>query len=1064
MDVVERQEIETVFTANLKQLESALIRYGNSIESAAARQEKAFRKSNANIGRSAERLNSQLRNAIAVGAIAVAGKEILDYEEAWRNTTNTLHQYRGVLGLAATAAKDLNAVANDAGVPLSGLTSLTGAAARAAGTMGDKLGDARSAVFDFAETVSKGAALANNGVAAVDGALIQLSQAIASPRVQLGEFNSIVEGTPRLAQAFADGIDKAGGSVSKLRLLIGKGDISGEELFKGLLSQTEKVRAEFESLNQGPSEALARLQNRITEFVGTNEAAVSSAQKLAGAINFVADNLGPLTDAIIVGSAALGGFLGASALAAITTGLGGMTKGLTGAAKAMALLNGVTKLFGGPFVIAVTAAAAALAYFALKGDGAAAAIDKLEDTLGAYNRTQGRIESDTSALTQLQRELTEAIKNQQGAIEATKRADIAALTARISKNRELLEIQGLQARAELGRVSESVGNFSGTTVRERTSLSIKDQESERLSILATRKARAEGDASAEGRQAAFLKLLEQQVSKNKAIEAAGGILSKQQRAAYEIKAEYLTLLDRERLLTEQVAALGNTRLAANTDFRDELGQGDYVKPGTKFATPDEDDGKKKKEKDDTLGALAEIRKAYEQTFKTERQLLDATNASRLEAIEKAKVSDAERAELRLQAEMVYSDAVGQIKAAEDAEAEAYAKDRADRAKDQADAEIALLDEVLYYRDAAAGRTLALLDREYEARKAQIEAEIDDQARRNEALAALAETHERTVAEVRAMALEDARDFYETDALDIETDRIARDAEARIEAIQAAYGGEIEAHQEAQNAILAIVAEANDQMIGLQRERLVGYVDDVGSIFSSLGGIIEEYGGKQSGAYKAVMAIERAFTFASLSMQIAQGIGKAIAVGFPQNIPIIAAVTAQGASALAMLSGAKGFQGGGPTGAGADTDVRGVVHANEYVQDAPTVRHYGTDVMRAIQLRRIPKHVLQGYQRGGFVGILPPSISRAADRVTGEASRAFTQVNQSSSSISYKAGDVNLYGRDDNDIVRQLRAELRASEARVSESILPTIAADVRRGGGAVASVIEGTYGLNRTGR
>ena len=62
-----------------------------------------------------------------------------------------------------------------------------------------------------------------------------------------------------------------------------------------------------------------------------------------------------------------------------------------------------------------------------------------------------------------------------------------------------------------------------------------------------------------------------------------------------------------------------------------------------------------------------------------------------------------------------------------------------------------------------------------------------------------------------------------------------------------------------------------------------------------------------------------------------------------------------------LGGALGFGDGGHTGAGADSDVAGVVHANEFVFDATTTRRIGVSNLEALR-----RGVLRGYRDGGYV--------------------------------------------------------------------------------------------------
>ena len=70
----------------------------------------------------------------------------------------------------------------------------------------------------------------------------------------------------------------------------------------------------------------------------------------------------------------------------------------------------------------------------------------------------------------------------------------------------------------------------------------------------------------------------------------------------------------------------------------------------------------------------------------------------------------------------------------------------------------------------------------------------------------------------------------------------------------------------------------------------------------------------------------------------------------------------------------GFMTGGYTGAGAPTDVAGVVHAGEYVFDAAATGKIGVANLEALR-----KGALKGYREGGYVvgAKPPPSVSELA---------------------------------------------------------------------------------------
>ncbi|MGM8939023.1 hypothetical protein ACS8E2_10050 [Psychrobacter glaciei] len=67
-----------------------------------------------------------------------------------------------------------------------------------------------------------------------------------------------------------------------------------------------------------------------------------------------------------------------------------------------------------------------------------------------------------------------------------------------------------------------------------------------------------------------------------------------------------------------------------------------------------------------------------------------------------------------------------------------------------------------------------------------------------------------------------------------------------------------------------------------------------SLFSGIAGLTKSFAGEQSAAYRIMFGIEQGFAIAQAAMAIQQSIAKAMTLGYPQNIPIIAETVGQGA--------------------------------------------------------------------------------------------------------------------------------------------------------------------------
>lgn len=150
------------------------------------------------------------------------------------------------------------------------------------------------------ETVSKAVAISGASASAADAALVQFGQALASGTLRGEELNSVMEQTPALAKAIAQGM---GITVGELRSVAAEGKITSQEIVKALRNVEKDVDALFAKTDITIGQSLTLLNNEITKFVGEAGKGSGAAQVLAGTIQTLAGNLDVLTSAMMVGGA-----------------------------------------------------------------------------------------------------------------------------------------------------------------------------------------------------------------------------------------------------------------------------------------------------------------------------------------------------------------------------------------------------------------------------------------------------------------------------------------------------------------------------------------------------------------------------------------------------------------------------------------------------------------------------------------------------------------------------------------------------------------------------------------
>ena len=180
-------------------------------------------------------------------------------------------------------------------------------------------------------------------------------------------------------------------SIGELKKLGAEGKLTSDIVFQALLDGADDIEAAFGvTIPRGTDAAVIafdRLGLEIGTYLGETNSVTNASQVLANAINWAADNVDALANALIIGSAALAGWLGAQGAAAVATGLTATATGATAAAKAMALLRASVAFIGGPWVLAFTAAATAVAAIAVAVNNAQDPVEDLDERLVNVSET-----------------------------------------------------------------------------------------------------------------------------------------------------------------------------------------------------------------------------------------------------------------------------------------------------------------------------------------------------------------------------------------------------------------------------------------------------------------------------------------------------------------------------------------------------------------------------------------------------------------------------------------------------------------------------------------------------
>ena len=287
---------------NVERLGNAFDRQGRSTRRAQRNLRGATREA-----QRADRTFGLLRSTlISVGA-AFGVHQVIQYADAWQSATNRIQLFTST---AAETEQRLDAIFDISQRTATELGATASLYSRLALVQKD-LGASSKELLEFTEGVGQALAISGADSNTARGALIQLSQAMGSGIVRAEEFNSILEGAPRIAQAVATGLYGASGSVARLRKELLEGNVTSTAFFNAFQTQLPALNEEFGSITATFGRTFQQLQNSFARFIGELDQATGISNVLKTAILFVANNLETLAKvAVLAGQGLLFAFSG----------------------------------------------------------------------------------------------------------------------------------------------------------------------------------------------------------------------------------------------------------------------------------------------------------------------------------------------------------------------------------------------------------------------------------------------------------------------------------------------------------------------------------------------------------------------------------------------------------------------------------------------------------------------------------------------------------------------------------------------------------------------------------
>lgn len=255
------------------------------------------------MGADNNRFVAGLKQARAQIVGLVASYASLQGVQAFARISDQANQLRGRLKLATKDQESFNRaqeatfrIAQRNQVSLGTTVDLYARLSRSTQTLG--LADQTQSALT--ESILQAGRLSFASEEGLSAAIVQLGQGLSAGQLRGEELNSVLEQTPRLAQAIQDGLLELGvKGAEDLRKLAKEGQLTPELIVKAILTQQGVLAEEAKQIPKSIGGAFTELSNAVLRFVQDSSEANSAAQSIIAFLRAIADNLPTIMNTMV---------------------------------------------------------------------------------------------------------------------------------------------------------------------------------------------------------------------------------------------------------------------------------------------------------------------------------------------------------------------------------------------------------------------------------------------------------------------------------------------------------------------------------------------------------------------------------------------------------------------------------------------------------------------------------------------------------------------------------------------------------------------------------------------
>lgn len=233
-----------------------------------------------------------LKGLIATLGISVGATELLEMADSYKTLEAKIKLATGEGVNFINGFGGVQDIANETFTSIEDTGELFARISRA----GKEMNLAQQDVLSVTKTINEAIQLSGGSAESNQAAITQLIQGLQSGVVRGEEFNSIMEQSPRLARAMADGL---GVTLGQLRAMAAEGKLTSDVVINAVQSQGEAIQSEFDAMPLTIGQSLTQLKNNFLSFVGDIDKQLNSSGGVSSIIQQMAESLDDIDPATV---------------------------------------------------------------------------------------------------------------------------------------------------------------------------------------------------------------------------------------------------------------------------------------------------------------------------------------------------------------------------------------------------------------------------------------------------------------------------------------------------------------------------------------------------------------------------------------------------------------------------------------------------------------------------------------------------------------------------------------------------------------------------------------------